>query len=236
MGKEKKKINFGIKTTRYFTKNCTKCGFEYPSWFTNCPKCGASWEELEAKTAGTSKETPYKNVKIVAKLTEEGFDQEIEKVQLVFSADQGKSWYKMNMNLNIDYYIAEIAEVRDDTIIIYYIEVYLVTGEKIVENNDGKFFYYKVGSFASEQVEQPTQIETSVIKENLKQLIPNEKVQFKANINQAFQNKTLEQKKEDLTAFGKSEAMIDQDLKLCPHCNSKIKRMWSICPICGYKT
>jgi len=36
MGKEKKK--FGIKTTRYYTKNCANCSFEYPNWFTNCRK------------------------------------------------------------------------------------------------------------------------------------------------------------------------------------------------------
>ena len=235
MGKEKKKIKFGIKTTRYFTKNCSKCGFEYPSWFTNCPKCGASWTELENKKTETSKETLYKNIKIVVKLTEEEFNQEIEKVQLIFSADQGKSWYKMKMDLNADYYIVEIAEVPINTIVIYFIEVYLVSGEKIVENNDGKFFYYKVGGFATEQVEEPTQIETNVIKENLKQSTSNMQVKFKANSNQTIQNGTIDQKKDVITSFGKPQAVIDQDLKSCPHCNSKIKRMWSICPICGNK-
>ena len=47
MGKQKKGL--GIKTTRYFTKSCSKCSFEYPNWFTNCPKCGAAWDEMEAK-------------------------------------------------------------------------------------------------------------------------------------------------------------------------------------------
>jgi predicted ATP-dependent serine protease len=47
MGKEKKGI--GIKTTRYFTKNCSKCSYEYPNWFTNCPKCGVAWDDAELK-------------------------------------------------------------------------------------------------------------------------------------------------------------------------------------------
>ena len=35
------------------------------------------------------------------------------------------------------------------------------------------------------------------------------------------------------TIFGKPQTRIDPDLKVCTHCKSKIKKMWSICPICG---
>ena len=51
MGKEKK--NIGIKTTRYFTKTCSNCEFEYPNWFTNCPKFGLAWDDtsLEISTS-----------------------------------------------------------------------------------------------------------------------------------------------------------------------------------------
>jgi len=63
MGKKDKKV-LGIKTTRYFTKNCSKCGFEYPNWFTNCPKCGAAWDEMEAKAFTGSPDMQKKTIKI----------------------------------------------------------------------------------------------------------------------------------------------------------------------------
>jgi hypothetical protein len=37
----------------------------------------------------------------------------------------------------------------------------------------------------------------------------------------------------NLTIFGKPQTKIDPELKICTYCNSKIKKMWSICPICG---
>jgi hypothetical protein len=37
----------------------------------------------------------------------------------------------------------------------------------------------------------------------------------------------------NLTIFGVPQIEIDPDLKVCPYCNSRIKKMWSICPICG---
>ena len=66
MGKDKKAL--GIKTTRYFTKSCSKCGFEYPNWFTNCPKCGTAWDELEAKAFTPSTKSQKKIIKIVVKI------------------------------------------------------------------------------------------------------------------------------------------------------------------------
>ena len=87
MGKEKKTL--GIKTTRYFTKNCSKCDFEYPNWFTNCPKCGAAWDDSEIIPA--TKEAHKKTIKIVVKITEEDFNKAISYVNLIFSADQGRS-------------------------------------------------------------------------------------------------------------------------------------------------
>ena len=38
---------------------------------------------------------------------------------------------------------------------------------------------------------------------------------------------------DDSTIFGKPQTKIDPELKVCVHCNSKIKKMWSTCPICG---
>ncbi|MFX1324403.1 MAG: hypothetical protein ACFE8N_05570, partial [Promethearchaeota archaeon] len=44
---------------------------------------------------------------------------------------------------------------------------------------------------------------------------------------------TQSQTAQNLTIFGKPQTKIDPDLKICRFCNSKIKKMWSICPICG---
>ncbi len=52
----------------------------------------------------------------------------------------------MKMDNNMDYFIAEIAEVPIGAVVIYYIEVYLVNGEKVIENNDGNYFKYQVGN------------------------------------------------------------------------------------------
>ncbi|MFX1327655.1 MAG: hypothetical protein ACFE91_05855 [Promethearchaeota archaeon] len=257
MGKEKKTL--GIKTTRYFTKNCSKCSFEYPNWFTNCPKCGAAWDDTEV--IPTAKEINKKTIKIVVKITEEDFNKSISFVNLIFSADQGTSWYQMEMEEKLDYYIAEIAEVPVGSIIIYYIEVYLEDGEKVIENNDGNYFFYKVGISIEEDEKKPPQPERAIIKDRIKETpikpqkyhkpqteIPKQK----SHVTQEMLEKsnTIPQKQiraprssrlkvsdeydlNNATIFGKPQTKIDPELKVCIHCNSKIKKMWSICPICG---
>ena len=256
MGKEKKSL--GIKTSRYFTKTCTNCGFEYPNWFTNCPKCNMAWDEAEAKKSEEHGDTYKKTIKIVVKITEEDFDKAISKVNLIFSADRGKSWYQMEMDTKMDYYIAEVVEVPIGSVIIYYIEVYLEDGERIIENNNGKYFYYKVGALIEETKEEPSKPEVKKIKENIKQsVIKPEKynkpigeqqrreestykgsIQKPAPIVQEPINIPSEAPQEDefsykATIFGKPQTQIDPNLKICPYCNSKIKKMWSACPICG---
>ncbi|UCD02102.1 MAG: hypothetical protein JSV23_03545 [Promethearchaeota archaeon] len=254
MGKEKKAL--GIKTTRYFTKNCTKCDFEYPNWFTNCPKCGAAWDDTEV--ISTLKEAHKKTIKIVVKITEENFNKNIINVNLIFSADQGKSWYQMNMDAKTDYYIAEIAEVPVGSVIIYYIEVCLENGERIIENNDEKYFFYKVGVPIGESEKEPPKKESKVIRESIKEApirpktyykTPMETLKQKMDITREMveqstfiplgQSKPLEKKSSqeyfsnNSTLFGKPQTKIDPELKVCIHCNSKIKKMWSTCPICG---
>ncbi|MFX1315192.1 MAG: hypothetical protein ACFE9T_04965 [Promethearchaeota archaeon] len=246
MGKEKKTL--GIKTTRYFTKTCTNCRFEYPNWFTNCPKCGAAWDEMEARRISTTEEAQKKTIKIVVKITEEDFNKAISVVNLIFSADKGKSWYQMEMDIKMDYFIAEIAEVPVGSIIVYYIEVYLEDGEKIIENNNGKYFYYKVGAPIEETQQDPSKPESKVIKDNIKQAqiksqlpktyIAREMIGKSTKIPQKPMKTPIEQTSqsgtiENITIFGKPQTRIDPNLKVCPHCNSKIKKMWSICPICG---
>jgi hypothetical protein len=256
MGKDKKAL--GIKTTRYFTKNCSKCSFEYPNWFTNCPKCGTAWDEMEAKAFTPSTETQKKTIKIVVKITEEDFNKAISKVNLIFSADQGKSWYQMLMEPQTDYYLAEVAEVPAGSVIIYYIEVHLEDGEKIIENNDNKYFYYKVGSSVGEPEEKPSELERNEIKGKIKgkeiapqnytkdpvishipvphvtkkMIKPSTEIPQKP-VKPATSNTSPQHSSNNLTIFGTPQTKIDPDLKICTHCNSKIKKMWSTCPICG---
>ncbi|NVM18247.1 MAG: hypothetical protein HWN80_11075 [Candidatus Lokiarchaeota archaeon] len=235
MGKDKKKT-LGIKTTRYFTKNCPNCMFEYPNWFTNCPKCGTAWDAAKAEAALGQKDILKKTIKIVVKITEEDFNNTLERVQLIFSADHGKAWYRMQMENELDYYIAEIADVPINSIIIYYIEVLLAHGEVVTENNEGKYFHYKVG----------VPIEES---EAYKNTFPEPKLDLNKQLNDSsppvsqiyINNKDIQQPQqpkrysaeENVTIFGKLQTQIDPDLKICPYCNSKIKKLWSTCPICG---
>ncbi|MHA1149247.1 MAG: hypothetical protein ACTSR8_13495 [Promethearchaeota archaeon] len=230
MGKEKKKKpNLKVKTARYFTKTCSKCGAEYPNWFTNCPKCGTSWDDEISQPAESTVQIPSqkKNIKIVVKITEEDFEDPLDKVQLIFSADHGKSWYQMKMDTKMDYFIAEIADVPIGSVIIYYIEVYLATGEKIIENNNSKYFYYKVGTTITDvQEEHPPEEASKEIQDNIAEITPSP---------QEYTQAVADENEDDITIFGKPQTQVDPDLKICPHCNSKIKKMWSVCPICGSK-
>ncbi|MFX0000477.1 MAG: hypothetical protein ACFE9Q_08280 [Candidatus Hodarchaeota archaeon] len=254
MGKEKKTL--GIKTARYFTKSCSKCDFEYPNWFTNCPKCGAAWDDTDI--IATQKEALKKTIKIVVKITEETFNKALVLVNLIFSADQGKSWYQMEMNAKMDYYIAEIAEVPIGSTIIYYVEVCLEDGERIIENNDNKYFFYKVGVPIGEQESESPKQTRKVLKENIKKPpikpqkytklrveLPTQKTRVTREmilqptqtpldkIEPILENASYEYNKVEPTIFGKPQTQIDPDLKVCIHCKSKIKKMWSTCPICG---
>ncbi len=255
MGKDKKKT-LGIKTTRYFTKNCTNCKFKYPNWFTNCPKCGAAWDSTKAVEDVEEKESLKKTIKIVVKITEEDFNNTLERVQLIFSADHGKSWYRLRMEHELDYFIAEIADVPMGAIIIYYIEVLLVHGEVVIENNEGNYFHYEVGipieeSEAKQNIEKKTAVsseynEKSQVPKNAIEE-PNLKIQERLNDSstlpsQIYINDTSIQPpqqtksysaEDNVTIFGKLQTQIDPDLKICPYCNSKIKKLWSTCPICG---
>jgi len=255
MGKDKKK-KFGIKTTRYFTKNCTNCMFVYPNWFTNCPKCGASWDSAKAAETEGQKVILKKTIKIVVKITEEDFNTTLERVQLIFSADSGKSWYRLRMEHELDYFIAEIADVPMGSIIIYYIEVLLAHGEVVIENNEGNYFHYEVGipleeseesrnllkkaAVRSEYNEKPEVIKATSEEPNLKiqenlldSAAPPSQIYVNDKKIQPPQEPKRYQVEDNVTIFGKLQTQIDPDLKICPYCNSKIKKLWSTCPICG---
>ena len=243
MAKDKKK-KLGIKTTRYYTKTCTGCNYEYPNWFTNCPKCGAAWDYDKTDLVVGKKEVVKKTIKIVVKITEEEFDDAFERVQLIFSADEGVSWYSLRMENQLDYFIAEIVEVPLGTLIIYYIEVLLAHGEKIVENNDGKYFRYKVGlpgeHLGNDEGQSTESIEKSNVEleDELDKIIFDESIQLSElhlnNQNNVPPPQPKEYHVDDTTTiFGTLQTQIDPDLKVCPFCNSKIKSLWSSCPICG---
>ena len=227
MGKEKT-AKLGIKTAKYYTRKCDKCSAEYPNWFTNCPKCGTAWDE--AKERKDVSENIIKNIKILVKITEEDFKETISEVKLIFSADHGKNWYQVRMDLKMDVYIAEIAEIPIGSIVIYYIEVILSSGERFIENNEGKYFYYKVGAPMEEIQEEPTEEEVKSIKDNIKDLsrTPQE---YKKSFEPSYSKEIATTN--NMTILGKPQTQIDPNLKICPHCNSKIKNMWTICPFCG---
>ncbi len=227
MGKEKKP-KLGIKTARYYTKKCDNCNSEYPNWFTNCPNCGKAWDEVKEiqDASGNLK----KNIKIVVKITEEDFTEAINIVKLIFSANQGQNWYQIKMDMKMDYFIAEIAEVPIGSVIMYYIEVRLENGETFIENNNGQYFFYKVGSTIEENETEPFESEANLINENITDSqipVQNYKEDLQTvNDNQPASNNNT-------TIFGKPQTQVDPNLKVCPHCNSKIKKMWSKCPLCG---
>ena len=218
MAKDRKKRDLRIKTAKYYTKTCSNCQKDYPNWFTLCPYCGTAWDESNVESEKKVKPSLNKNIKIIVKISEEDFESSIEKVQLVFSADKGKTWYKIVMENKEYYYIAEIPEVPAGTVIIYYIEVYLPREDKIIENNNNNYFYYKVG----ESQEDSGVISPETIFAAGKSQESHEKPLF--NIN----------KKQSKTTFQKPLLLAEtQGLKICPQCNSKIKRQLTICPICG---
>ena len=227
MGKEKKP-KLGIKTARYYTKQCDNCNSEYPNWFTNCPNCGTAWDEAKEIQYATG--NLKKNIKIVVKITEEDFTEAINIVKLIFSANQGQSWYQIKMDMKMDYFIAEIAEIPIGSGIMYYIEVNLENGETFIENNDGQYFFYKVGSTIEENKKEALESEANLIQENITDSqIPVQN--YKEELQPVYDKQPTSIN--NTTIFGKPQTQVDPNLKICPHCNSKIKKMWSKCPLCG---
>ena len=148
------------------------------------------------------------------------------------------------MENQLDYFIAEIVDVPLGTEIIYYIEVLLAHGEKIVENNDGKYFRYKVGLLVEHLGNNKSQSTESIEKskvefeDELDKMSFNESFQFSdLHINNQSDVPPPQPKKyhvdDTKTIFGTLQTQIDPELKVCSFCNSKIKKMWSTCPICG---
>jgi hypothetical protein len=244
----KKKPNLKVKTSRYFTKTCSNCGEEYPNWFTNCPHCGTAWDESVPEQNNTKQVTTLKKkktIKIVVKITEDDFEEGIVNVQLIFSADKGKSWYRLDMDMKRDYYIAEIAEVPIGSVIIYYMEVFLENGEKIIENNEGQYYFYEVGGPIRKETEQESKAKAALtaqeqkMMKNQKSNTPQMRKEESSETESGYEHhkskmvSNPQTQTQTKTIFGTQQVKKEENLKLCPHCNSKIKKMWSTCPICG---
>jgi len=295
MAKKQEKPPRRIKTSRYWTKNCSSCGFDYPNWFTTCPKCGAPWVKPADEITEAVEELPAKKtIKIVVKITDESEDNPIISVFLIFTADGGHSWFKVQMEKKQDYYISEIDEMPIGSDVIYYIEAEDASGEKILENNEGEYFFYHVGPQTPEEqkalerqaqlIENPSettnipflieksgqqtpagqksspflleQSEDTETQESIKasepaksSSQPKPKSEKKMDLFQDIKDKLPKtpqpyeskpitpaaNKEEELTIFGKPHTKREEDLKFCPSCKSKIKKLWTTCPICGHK-
>lgn len=222
MGKKTKESKIGLKTARYFTKDCGNCAQSYPNWFTHCPKCGFEWSAKSILAGDEAEDLDKKTIKILVKITEEDFNEEIDHIQLIFSGDQGKSWYQMKMDVEADYFIAEMIDVPNNSVIIYYMEVFLANGDNFIENNEGKYFYYKVGVPMGEIEEEPPQLTAKALQDNLTFSIPN-----------ALTAEAQSEYDTESEISNKSEGQTDPNLKICPHCSSKIKKKWNTCPFCG---
>ncbi|TXT59384.1 MAG: hypothetical protein BAJALOKI1v1_1430008 [Promethearchaeota archaeon] len=139
------KKSFEIKTSKFFTKTCSNCGKEYPSWFVSCPYCKTPWDKKKYEQEQQKEGKIKKDVKIMVKITEENFEEPIKKVNLKFSPNQGQAWYQLLMEEKSDnIYEAQVLEVPDETTLIYFIEVELENNEIVVENNNGEYYHYKV--------------------------------------------------------------------------------------------
>ena len=147
MAKKKEKLSAKIKTSRYWTKTCSnpKCNFEYPNWFTSCPKCHTPWTQSTSTDINKFDKIPSKKtIKIVVKITDESPENPIVYVRLRFTADGGNSWFQVPMEKHQDFYLSEIEEMPLGSKVIYYIEAEDASGEIYIENNDGKYFAYYV--------------------------------------------------------------------------------------------
>ena len=103
----------------------------------------------------------------------------------------------------------------------------MADGKKYIENNNGQYFYYKVGASIEESEDVPSESESQVIQNNVTQSTP---------IPQNYDDMTNStQQIKDKTLFGNQLNINSPDLIVCPHCNSKIKKTWRTCPICGFK-
>jgi hypothetical protein len=243
-----------IKTTRYWTRKCPNCAFEYPNWFTVCPKCHASWKgeggisvsetssvpEQPAQT-GVSQPEKEKTIKIIAQLTEE--DVKISKLILFFSADNGISWFQMDMMREEEYFAADIMNVPINSTIVYYLKGIDENNMEFTEDNNQNYFYYHVTESVESEIPEklppvtkhtqtaaPYMSRTSTETQPISEQIDND---LGIPPVPAKQGTELRPKQSGVIFTPLDQVQRDANLKVCPSCQSKIKSDWGICPICG---
>jgi len=265
-----------IKTSRYWTRKCDNCGFEYPNWFVQCPKCKKTWDiskeisnrelesinEISNLDSRNINEENLKTVRIIAQLTEE--EVRIKSLTMYFTGDNGNSWYQITMVKENDYYVAEILNVPLDSIIIYYLKGIDENGDEFIEDNDGKFYYYNVrenlylvapNETNSKKIEKENIIEQDQLQLiNLKEIEISDEISNESNIQISDTNEIVKIKPPSSSDEGFTSKVQfyspnttdviftpldqikkDKNLKTCPNCQGKIKKDWSVCPICGFK-
>ncbi len=250
-----------IKTTRYWTRKCSNCSFEYPNWFTVCPKCHVAWNgqstDASSGTAQvkTSQVPPVeqekeKTIKIIAQLTEENV--KITKLTLFFSADNGISWFQMDMNRETDYFAADILNVPINSTIVYYLKVIDENGLEFIEDNNQNYYYYHVSEVMESEIPEsmpPATKPTDTPAPYMSQSSAMESLPPSTNITEndmyippvppkkepltSSSTQDTQQKPQGVVFTPLDQVQRDDNLKLCPNCQSKIKADWGICPICG---
>ncbi len=247
-----------IKTTRYWTRKCPNCTFEYPNWFTTCPRCHASWKGEGGISVSETDSTPMpttqiqdfqaekeKTIKIIAQLTED--DVRISKLTLFFSADNGISWFQMDMVREGDYFAADILNVPINSTIVYYLKGVDENNMEFTEDNNQNYYYYQVTENLEHEIpespppvtapsdsptlytSQPASTPQKPFSQQHELDIP--PVPPKQATPQATDRSTSTQNGVIFTPL--DQVQRDANLKICPNCKSKIKVDWGICPICG---
>ncbi|MHA1793256.1 MAG: hypothetical protein ACTSVI_11470 [Promethearchaeota archaeon] len=129
---------------RFGKKICPTCGKRLPFWYVKCPRCQTDLVESVSQEKGIVYKSLFnKQVRVVSKI--QGANDDIslfKEVLLYYSLDGAISWRQVKMRPEQDKYIADIPEIPKGARIVFYIEATDISGKKIVEDNEGKYFHF----------------------------------------------------------------------------------------------
>lgn len=244
-----------IKTSRYWTRTCENCKYEFPNWFVQCPRCKHVWGEksnegiqTQSIKAEIPKDSKLKTVRIIANIDEE--EVRISSLTIYFSGDNGISWFQMPMIRENDYFVAEIQNVPTHSTIIYYLRGVDEKGMEFIEDNNAEFYYYNVFEELEEEnvysKAQEPEIESPPISNNTTPILKEIKEDIEEGPVQISTPSFAQQSERKASQYNPSSSggviftplnQIKKDVKLreCPNCKSKVKSDWAACPICGYR-